>query len=96
MAIARFVAGYSGGDRDGPEERKLNDRQHAQVALAKLLLTQIRATKYPSSTQMDLLEQMIPRALAPEYFEVLLEKVMMDQWPSNPMLARISRLTETM
>ncbi|MEA2147715.1 MAG: hypothetical protein QOG59_3302 [Solirubrobacteraceae bacterium] len=74
----------------------MNDRQKAQVALARVLLGHIRATKYPSATQMDLLEQMIPRALASEYFEVLLEKVTADQAPSIPLLARLSRLTATM
>jgi hypothetical protein len=45
---------------------------------------------------MDLLEQTIPRALAGEYFDVLLEKVAVDQWPSVSLLARMSRLTATM
>jgi hypothetical protein len=45
---------------------------------------------------MDILEQMIPRALASEYFDVLLEKVALDQWPSNSLLARMSRLTGAM
>ena len=74
----------------------MNDLQEAQVALARLLLDKIRTDKYPSGTQMDLLEGMIPRALALEYFDVLLEKVAMDQWPSNSLLARMSRLTATM
>ncbi len=74
----------------------MNDLQEAQVALARLLMDKIRTDKYPSSTQMDILEQMIPRALASEYFDVLLEKVAMDQWPSNSLLARMSRLTGAM
>ena len=74
----------------------MNDRQKAQVVLARLLLDKIRTDKYPSTTQMDLLEQMIPRALAPEYFDVLLEKVAIDQWPSNSLLARMSRLVAAM
>jgi hypothetical protein len=74
----------------------MNDRQEAQVALARFLLDKIRTDKYPSSTQMDLLEQMIPRPLASEYFDVLLEKVAVDQWPSNSLLARMSRLTAEM
>jgi hypothetical protein len=74
----------------------VNDRQEAQVVLARLILDKIRTDKYPSSTQMDLLEDMIPRALALEYFDVLLEKVAADQWPSNSLLARMSRLTATM
>jgi hypothetical protein len=74
----------------------MNDKQEAQVALARLLMDKIRTDKYPSSTQMNLLEQMIPRALASEYFDVLLEKVAADQWPSVSLLARMSRLTAEM
>jgi hypothetical protein len=74
----------------------MNDKQEAQVALARLLIDKIRTDKYPSSTQMDLLEQMIPRPLASEYFDALLEKVAMDQWPSVSLLARMSRLTAEM
>jgi hypothetical protein len=74
----------------------MNDKQEAQVALARLLMDKIRTDKYPSSTQMNLLEQMIPRGLASEYFDVLLEKVAADQWPSVSLLARMSRLTAEM
>jgi hypothetical protein len=74
----------------------MNDRQEAQVLLSRLLLDKIQSDTYPSTTQMDLLEQVIPRALASEYFDVLLEKVAADQWPSNSLLARLSRLTGVM
>jgi len=74
----------------------MNDRQEAQVALARLLINKIRTDAYPSGTQMDLLEGMIPLALVPEYFDALLEKVASDQWPSVSMLARMSRVTESM
>jgi hypothetical protein len=74
----------------------MNDRQEAQVALARLIMDKIRTDKYPSITQMDLLEQMIPRPLASEYFDVLLDKVARDQWPSVSLLARMSRLTAEM
>jgi hypothetical protein len=73
-----------------------NDLQECQVALARLLMDKIRTDTYPSSTQMNLLEQMIPRALASEYFDVLLEKVAADQWPSVSMLARMSRIVTAM
>lgn len=74
----------------------MNDRQEAQVALARLLISKIRTDTYPSSTQMDLLEQMIPRRLALEYFDVLLEKVAADQFPSVSLMTRMSRLTAEM
>jgi hypothetical protein len=66
----------------------MNDKQEAQVVLARLLMDKIRTDKYPSSTQMDLLEQMIPRRLALEYFDVLLEKVAADQFPSVSLMTR--------
>lgn len=74
----------------------MNDKQEAQVLLARLLLDKIRTDTYPSSTQMDMLEDMIPRQLASEYFDVLLQKVSADQWPSISLLARMSRLTAAM
>jgi hypothetical protein len=74
----------------------MNDKQEAQVVLARLLIDKIRTDKYPSSTQMDLLEQMIPRRLALEYFDVLLEKVAADQFPSVSLMTRMSRLTAEM
>ena len=73
-----------------------NDRQEAQTAIARLLLDRIRNDTYPSSTHMDMLEQMMPPALASEYFDALLDKVADDQWPSISLLRRISRFAETM
>lgn len=78
------------------QQTELNDRQQAQVVLARLLMDKIRTDKYPSTTQMDLLEQMIPRALATEYFDALLEKVALDQFPSVSLLARMSQLVARM
>jgi hypothetical protein len=74
----------------------MDDRAECQVLLARLLMDKIRTDKYPSTTQMDLLEQMIPRVVVTEYFDVLLEKVAADQWPSNSLLRRMSVLTESM
>ena len=74
----------------------MDDRAECQVLLARLLMDKIRTDKYPSTTQMDLLEQMIPRVVVTEYFDVLLEKVAADQWPSNSLLRRMSALTESM
>jgi hypothetical protein len=74
----------------------MNDRQEAQVALARLLIDKIRTDHYPSYTQMNILEGMIPRALTPEYFDALLEKVAADEFPSTSLLRRLSALTEEM
>jgi hypothetical protein len=71
-------------------------RQQAETALARVLLEHIRNDAYPSTTQMTMLEQVIPASLVQEYMNVLLTKVSQDQWPSTPMLARIRRVAQAL
>ena len=73
----------------------MNDRLEAQTAVANLLLQKIRRDKYPSGTQMDLLEQIIPRQLVRDYLNVLLEKVLVDQWPSLDLIRRMMRVSQS-
>lgn len=68
-------------------------REEAQVVFARTLMEKIRQDEHPSTTQMTLLEQMIPRELLDEYFTILLEKVLKDPMPSIPMLHRLNRVT---
>jgi hypothetical protein len=74
----------------------VSDREEAEVAFANFLIERIRQDKYPSVTQMNLLEQAIPRPLILRYVNVLLEKVAEDNWPSNPMLKRLNRVIDAM
>ncbi len=66
--------------------------EKAQTALARILLDKIREDRYPSYTQMSILEQTMPASLQGEYFTVLLEKVQNDSRPSITMLRRIQQL----
>jgi hypothetical protein len=68
-------------------------REQAETALARVLLAKVRQDRYPSYTQMSMLEQMLPPALHREYLSILLEKVMNDPRPSITMLRRIHRFT---
>ena len=72
------------------------NRIEAQAVLAGVLLKRVREDRYPSSTEMDLIEQVIPPQLLPRYVEVLLDKVAQDNRPSISMLHRIDRLTNSM
>jgi hypothetical protein len=72
------------------------NRNETQVALAGLLFEKIRQDRYPSATQMTLLEQVLPPRLLPAYVEVLLDKVAEDDRPSIPMIRRIQRLIDAM
>jgi hypothetical protein len=66
--------------------------EEARNAIARLLLEKVRQDKYPSTTQMEIIEQMMPEYLLRDYLNVLLEKVMTDSSPSIPMLRRLARI----
>ena len=69
------------------------NREKAQTALARVLLENISRDTHPSTTQMSMLEQVIPPALLGEYLTILLKKVSDDRWPSIPLLRRIQRIS---
>jgi hypothetical protein len=68
----------------------------SRIALAGILLEKVRNERYPSSTQMTMIEQVLPPQLLSRYVEVLLEKVAQDERPSIPMLQRLQRVISTM
>jgi hypothetical protein len=74
----------------------MSDRLEAQTAIANLLLDRIRADRHPSATDMQLLEQIIPRPMVRDYLNVLLEKVLTDRHPSIPLLQRIARVAQNL
>jgi nucleoside-triphosphatase THEP1 len=68
----------------------------SRVALAGILLEKVREERYPSSTQMTIIEEVLPPQLLSRYVEVLLEKVAQDDRPSVAMLQRIQRVINAM
>jgi hypothetical protein len=68
----------------------------SRAVLAGVLLKRVREDRYPSSTEMDLIEQIIPPQLLPRYVEVLLDKLAQDQRPSISMIHRINRVASSM
>jgi hypothetical protein len=68
------------------------NRDEAQGWLVQTLLDKISADPYPSVVQLELIEEVIPREMVPDYLEVLIGKIADDQWPSIPMLKRIARV----
>ena len=71
-------------------------RDEAQAALVRMLIEKVRQDKYPSFTQMELIEESIPPELIEDYFEVLAEKVMGDEFPSIPMMRRLQRVAHSL
>jgi hypothetical protein len=43
------------------------NRDEAQGAIVQLLLEKVRQDRYPSNTQLDLIEQALPTGLIPDY-----------------------------
>jgi hypothetical protein len=70
----------------------MTSRVEVQTALSRVLLAKVREDSYPSSTYMDMLEQMLPPELLREYLNVLLEKLVTDKRPSIDMLRRVQRI----
>jgi hypothetical protein len=67
-----------------------------RVVLAAILLDKVRRDRYPSSTQMSIIEEVLPPPLLSWYVELLLDKVAQDNRPSIPMLHRIQRVIGSM
>jgi hypothetical protein len=72
------------------------NRIESSAVFAGLLLKRIRDDRYPSSTEMDLIEQVIPPQLLPRYVEVLLDKIAQDNRPSISMMHRAHRVINSM
>jgi hypothetical protein len=71
-------------------------RDEAKSWLVQLLLDKVREDQYPSSTQLNLIEESILPAMIPDYMEVLMDKVAQDTYPSLSLLGRLQRAAETL
>ena len=63
-----------------------------RAAFAYILMEMVRRDRYPSPAQMEILENVIPAELVPDYLDILLDKVVEDRFPSIPMLRRIMKV----
>ena len=88
----RLSSNRTEGNVDMASQERAVIGEEARNAIARLLLEKVRQDKHPSTTQMDIIEQMMPPYLLRDYLNVLLEKVMTDSTPSIPMLRRLTRI----
>jgi hypothetical protein len=88
----RLSSNRTEGNVDMASQERALIGEEARNAIARLLLEKVRQDKYPSTTQMEIIEQMAPSYLLRDYLNVLLEKVMTDSSPSIPMLRRLARI----
>ena len=84
MAEQRRRSSGRGGDQEEFDVR---------AELLQLLLEKVADDTYPSSTQMDMIEELLgPDELA-SYAQVLMEKIRADRFPSVSLMARVQGLT---
>lgn len=64
-----------------------------RVEMLEALLQKVQEDQYPSSTTLDMIEELLTPDDVPVYVELLLSRVRDERFPSIPMLARIKALT---
>jgi hypothetical protein len=60
--------------------------------LLDLLLGKVDEDRFPSSTMMDIIEQLVTPEDAPRYAEVLMSKISDDTYPSMSLIRRVLAL----
>jgi hypothetical protein len=70
--------------------------EEARNAISRILIEKVRQDRYPSVTQMELIEQLMPPYLMRDYLNVLLEKVVLESRPSISLMHRISKIAQAL
>jgi hypothetical protein len=69
------------------------DQPDVRMMLTRTLLEKIANDPYPSSTMMDMLEELLTPQTVGAYANVLIDKVEADEFPSLDMLKRLQQLS---
>lgn len=68
------------------------DRDDARAALLRTLLEKVSEERYPSTTMLDLIEELLTEEEYPAYVQFLQGRLRDDRFPSIPMLKRLTNL----
>lgn len=68
------------------------DRDDARAALVQTLLEKVSQERYPSTTMLDLIEELLTEEEHPAYVKFLQGRLRDDRFPSIPMLKRLTNL----
>jgi hypothetical protein len=68
------------------------DHEDARAALVTTLLQKVKDDPYPSTTMLDMLEELLTPDEIPAYVVLLQERLREDRFPSIPMLNRLKSL----
>ncbi len=68
------------------------DHDDARAALVQTLLEKVAEDRYPSTTMLNLIEQLLTEQEYPAYIQFLQGRLRDDRFPSIPMLSRLVNL----
>jgi len=66
-------------------------QEASRAQLLEVLMEKVSSDAYPSSTMLNMIEELLTDEDIPEYVDLLLDRIRADQFPSIPMLARVRR-----
>ena len=67
-------------------------RDDARAQLVSTLLEKVKNDAYPSNTMLDLIEELLTPEETPAYVVFLQDRIRSEQYPSIPMLQRLTAL----
>ncbi len=62
-----------------------------RAELVALLMQKVEEDRYPSTTMLDMLEEMLTPEDVPAYVEALANRMRSENFPSIPMLSRLQK-----
>jgi hypothetical protein len=68
-------------------------RYDVRTEMLEALLQKVGEEQYPSSTMLDMIEELLTPDDVPVYAEMLLTRIRSERFPSIPMLARLQAFT---
>jgi len=69
------------------------ERYDLRAEMFETLMEKVESDRYPSSTMLDWIEELLTPEELPIYTEALLRRIREDNYPSIPMIARLKKLT---
>jgi hypothetical protein len=70
------------------------DSEDARAELVATLLEKVKNDRYPSTTMLDLIEELLTPEETPAYVVFLQDRLRSDRYPSIPMLDRLTQLVK--
>ena len=64
-----------------------------RTEMLEALLQKVNEEQYPSTTTLDMIEELLTPDDVPVYAELLLTRIRSDRFPSIPMMARLKAFT---